>query len=42
MGLLAAENILEDKSHDLWEINTDYDTYQEASVINETGLVEAS
>jgi protoporphyrinogen oxidase len=40
MGLLAAENILEGTSHDLWEINTDYDTYQEASVINETGLVE--
>ncbi|MFC2112165.1 FAD-dependent oxidoreductase [Bacteroidota bacterium] len=42
MGLQAAENILEGKSHDLWEINTDYDTYQEASVINETGLVETS
>ena len=42
MGLLAAENILEGKSHNLWEINTDYDTYQEASVIDETGLVETS
>lgn len=42
MGLLAAENILNGTSHDLWEINTDYDTYQEASVINETGLVETS
>jgi protoporphyrinogen oxidase len=42
MGLLAAENILEGTSHDLWEINTDYDTYQEASVINETGLVETN
>jgi len=41
MGLLAAENILNGTSHDLWEINTDYDTYQEASVINETGLIEA-
>ncbi len=40
MGILAAENILEGTAHDLWEINTDYDTYQEASVINETGLVE--
>jgi protoporphyrinogen oxidase len=40
MGILAAENILEDKRHNLWEINTDYDTYQESSVINETGLVE--
>ncbi|MFC2115173.1 FAD-dependent oxidoreductase [Bacteroidota bacterium] len=42
MGLLAAENILNGTSHDLWEINTDYDTYQEASVINETGLAETS
>lgn len=42
MGLLAAENILEGKDHDLWEINTDYDTYQEACVINETGLVKTS
>ena len=42
MGLQAAENILEYASHNLWEINTDYDTYQEASVINETGLVETS
>ena len=42
MGLLASENILEGKNHDLWEINTDYDTYQEGSVIDETGLVESS
>jgi len=40
MGILAAENILENKDHDLWQINTDYDTYQESSVINETGLVD--
>jgi protoporphyrinogen oxidase len=40
MGLLAAENILNKKTHDLWEINTDYDTYQESSIIKETGLVE--
>jgi len=40
MGILAAENILENKGHDLWQINTDYDTYQESSVINETGLVD--
>ncbi len=38
MGMLAAENILEGKSHDLWEINTDYETYQESYVITETGL----
>lgn len=40
MGILAAENILEGKDHDLWAINTDYDTYQESSVISETGLVD--
>src|SRR5262249_17689647 len=37
MGLLAAENILENKGHDLWAVNTD-DTYQEAAVITKTGL----
>ena len=40
MGLLAAENMINNKTHDLWKINTDYDTYQESSVIRETGLVE--
>jgi protoporphyrinogen oxidase len=40
MGLLAAENVLENKNNNLWEINTDYDTYQESSVISETGLVD--
>lgn len=38
MGLLAAENILDGKSHDLWAVNTDYDSYQESAVIGETGL----
>jgi protoporphyrinogen oxidase len=38
MGMLAAENILETKKHNLWEINTDYDSYQESSVITKTGL----
>ena len=37
MGLLAAENILENKRHDLWAVNTD-STYQEAAVITKTGL----
>lgn len=37
MGMLAAENILRGKQHDLWEINTDYE-YQESSKISETGL----
>ncbi|MBL7813209.1 MAG: FAD-dependent oxidoreductase [Bacteroidetes bacterium] len=39
MGLLAAENIVKGTHHDLWEINTDYEEYQEKSVITETGLV---
>ncbi len=39
MGMLAAENILEDSRHDLWAINTDYEVYQEASIITKTGLV---
>ena len=38
MGKLAAENILLNKNHNLWEINTDYEDYQEASVITKTGL----
>jgi protoporphyrinogen oxidase len=38
MGMRAAENILEDKQHDLWSINTDYEVYQESSVITKTGL----
>lgn len=29
MGLLAAKNILERPDFDLWEVNSDYDTYQE-------------
>ncbi len=42
MGILAAENILSNKENNLWEINTDYETYQESSVITETGLVRNS
>jgi protoporphyrinogen oxidase len=38
MGLMAAENILANKGHDLWSVNTDYSTYQEAAVITKTGL----
>lgn len=38
MGYLAAQNICHGKSHDLWDINTDYD-YQEASKITDVGLV---
>jgi protoporphyrinogen oxidase len=38
MGIFAAENILKNKNHNLWEINTDYEVYQEASIITKTGL----
>jgi protoporphyrinogen oxidase len=38
MGYLAAQNIAQNTNHDLWEINTDYDSYQEESSITETGL----
>jgi protoporphyrinogen oxidase len=39
MGILAADNILNNAGHDLWNVNTDYENYQEMSVISETGLV---
>jgi protoporphyrinogen oxidase len=38
MGMLAAENVTGAAAHDLWSINTDYDTYQEGARITETGL----
>jgi len=38
MGIFAAENILDNTNHNLWEINTDYESYQESSVITKTGL----
>lgn len=38
MGLLAAENVLKNKQHNLWTVNTDYECYQESSVITKTGL----
>ncbi len=41
MGLLAAENILEAKQHNLWGVNTDYESYQESAVITDAGLVTA-
>lgn len=39
MGFLASEIIANKATHDLWEVNTDYEVYQESSVIDETGLV---
>jgi len=38
MGIRVAENILNGSQHDLWSINTDYEVYQESSVITKTGL----
>ena len=38
MGILAAENLLDNRAHDLWSVNTDRETYQEAELITETGL----
>lgn len=38
MGILAAENLINNTSHNLWEINTDYEVYQETSTITASGL----
>ncbi len=38
MGLLAVENLLQGAGHNLWDINTDYENYQEEAVITATGL----
>jgi len=40
MGMRVAANITRNAGHKLWEINTDYEVYQEASVITKTGLVK--
>lgn len=39
MGILAAENINRYTFHEIWQINSDNETYQEESRITETGLV---
>jgi protoporphyrinogen oxidase len=41
MGMLAAENILLNAGHNLWEINTDYEVYQESATITKTGLKDS-
>lgn len=38
MGILAAQTLTTDQQVDLWAVNTDYETYQESTVITETGL----
>ena len=40
MGILASEKIADDQTHNLWEVNTDYESYQEATSITKTGLVK--
>ncbi len=39
MGIMAADNITEGRNNNLWSINTDYEVYQETSIITKTGLV---
>lgn len=41
-GLLAADNILSGAKHDLWAINSDFDSYQERAMITATGLSPAN
>jgi protoporphyrinogen oxidase len=40
MGILAADNITDGTNHNLWKINTDYEEYQEKTIITKTGLVK--
>jgi len=42
MGLLAADNLTKGAGHDLWAVNSDYENYQEAYLITETGLARAT
>ncbi|MCC6698284.1 MAG: FAD-dependent oxidoreductase [Candidatus Hydrogenedentes bacterium] len=41
MGSLAAENIVRGADHDLWDVNTDYEDYQESALITESGLSQS-
>jgi hypothetical protein len=41
MGVLAAENVLENSGHDLWAVNTDSE-YQESATIKKSGLERAA
>jgi protoporphyrinogen oxidase len=40
MGILTSEKIADSAAHNLWDVNTDYESYQEASIIKKTGLVK--
>ena len=39
MGILAAENLLDGRNHDLWHVNTDHETYQEDDLVMDACLV---
>lgn len=39
MGIMAAENVVKGEHNSLWEINTDFENYQESASITESGLV---
>jgi protoporphyrinogen oxidase len=39
MGILAAKNINNHENHNLWQVNSDYEDYQENSRISESGLL---
>jgi protoporphyrinogen oxidase len=39
MGWMLSQNLLHHATYDLWSVNTDYDNYQEGSLITGTGLV---
>ena len=40
MGILSAENILKNEKHYLWDINTNYKSCREETIITKTGLVK--
>lgn len=39
MGLLAADNVLHAHHHNLWDLNSDFESYQERSLITHTGII---
>lgn len=41
MGMLAADDLINNRDHHLWHINTDFDSYQESANLEASSLVEA-
>jgi protoporphyrinogen oxidase len=39
MGWMLAQNLTNNAKYDLWEVNTNYENYQENALITKTGLV---